>query len=136
MDYVNAHGTGTVNNDAIESAIMGNATGLVPGVRGMRGHRCAHVKDLLNHYRPDDFAAGGQRKARGSDDDVGALVGGLLDVVEGRLDAVRLHVRAGDHRDALGQGGRAVDAVVDRLGVGLELEHQGEALLAEPAPVP
>lgn len=44
---------------AIESAIMGNATGLVPGVRGMRGHTCAHVKDLLNLYRPEDFAAGG-----------------------------------------------------------------------------
>ena len=44
---------------AIESAIMGNATGLVPGVRGMRGHTLPHVKDLLNHYKPDDFAAGG-----------------------------------------------------------------------------
>ena len=45
---------------AIESAIMGNATGLVPGVRGMKGHSCGHVKDLLNHYKPEDFAAGGQ----------------------------------------------------------------------------
>jgi len=44
---------------AIESAIMGNATGLVPGVRGMRGETCAHVKDLLQKYKPEDFAAGG-----------------------------------------------------------------------------
>lgn len=44
---------------AIESAIMGNATGLVPGVRGMRGESCAHVKDLLQKYKPEDFAAGG-----------------------------------------------------------------------------
>jgi predicted homoserine dehydrogenase-like protein len=44
---------------AIESAIMGNATGLVPGVRGMRGETCAHVKDLLKHYKPEDFARGG-----------------------------------------------------------------------------
>ena len=44
---------------AIESAIMGNGTGLVPGVRGMRGETCAHVKDLLQKYKPEDFAAGG-----------------------------------------------------------------------------
>jgi predicted homoserine dehydrogenase-like protein len=43
---------------AIESAIMGNTTGLVPGVRGMRGS-CSHVKDLLQKYKPEDFAAGG-----------------------------------------------------------------------------
>jgi len=44
---------------ATESAIMGNATGLVPGVRGMRGESCAHVKELLQRYKPEDFAAGG-----------------------------------------------------------------------------
>lgn len=44
---------------AIESAIMGNATGLVPGVRGMRGETCTHVKDLLKLYKPEDFANGG-----------------------------------------------------------------------------
>jgi predicted homoserine dehydrogenase-like protein len=45
---------------AIESAIMGNGTGLVPGVRGMRGHSLPHVRDLLQKYRSEDFAAGGQ----------------------------------------------------------------------------
>lgn len=45
---------------AIESAIMGNGTGLVPGARGMRGETCAHVKDLLQKYKPEDFAKGGQ----------------------------------------------------------------------------
>jgi predicted homoserine dehydrogenase-like protein len=44
---------------AIESAIMGNATGFVPMVRGMHGHACAHVKDLLTKFEPSDFAAGG-----------------------------------------------------------------------------
>lgn len=44
---------------AIESAILGNATGFLPGKRGMYGHRCDHVKDLLKHFSVDDFAGGG-----------------------------------------------------------------------------
>ena len=44
---------------AIESTIMGNATGFRPGRRGMYGHECAHVKDLLGHFSVDDFASGG-----------------------------------------------------------------------------
>ncbi len=44
---------------AIESAILGNATGFLPGKRGMYGHRCEHVKDLLKLFSVDDFAAGG-----------------------------------------------------------------------------
>jgi predicted homoserine dehydrogenase-like protein len=44
---------------AIEATIMGNATGFVPGKRGMYGHRCAHVKDLLQHFTKADFANGG-----------------------------------------------------------------------------
>lgn len=44
---------------AIESAIMGNATGFKPARRGMYGHQCAHVKDLLKHFTPDDFSKGG-----------------------------------------------------------------------------
>jgi predicted homoserine dehydrogenase-like protein len=44
---------------ALESAIIGNATGFLPGIRGMYGHRCAHVKDLLNHFTPDHFKGGG-----------------------------------------------------------------------------
>lgn len=44
---------------ALESAIIGNATGFVPGVRGMHGHECAHVKDLLTKFKVADFAGGG-----------------------------------------------------------------------------
>lgn len=44
---------------ALESAIIGNATGFVPGKRGMFGHACAHVKDLLQRFRVEDFADGG-----------------------------------------------------------------------------
>jgi predicted homoserine dehydrogenase-like protein len=44
---------------AIESAILGNATGFRPAKRGMHGHRCAHVNDLLKHFSPADFASGG-----------------------------------------------------------------------------
>ena len=38
---------------------MGNATGFVPAVRGMYGHECKHVKDLLQKFDVADFAAGG-----------------------------------------------------------------------------
>lgn len=44
---------------ALEAAIMGNATGFTPQVRGMRGYPCAHVNDMLAQLTPDDFAAGG-----------------------------------------------------------------------------
>jgi predicted homoserine dehydrogenase-like protein len=44
---------------ALESAIMGNAAGFVPAVRGMHGHACAHVKELLTKFGVDDFKNGG-----------------------------------------------------------------------------
>jgi predicted homoserine dehydrogenase-like protein len=44
---------------ALEAAIMGNGTGFVPAVRGMHGHACTHVKDLLTKFKPEDFAHGG-----------------------------------------------------------------------------
>ena len=44
---------------ALEAAVMGNATGFVPRVRGMQGYRCEHVNDLLERLGPDDFADGG-----------------------------------------------------------------------------
>ncbi|MCI0400699.1 MAG: NAD(P)-dependent oxidoreductase [Gammaproteobacteria bacterium] len=44
---------------AIESTLMGNATGFVPGTRGMYGYECTHVKDLLNRFSVDDFKHGG-----------------------------------------------------------------------------
>lgn len=44
---------------ALEAAIMGNATGFVPKVRGMQGYPCAHVNEMLERFSPDDFAAEG-----------------------------------------------------------------------------
>lgn len=44
---------------ALEAAIMGNATGFTPQVRGMRGYPCEHVNDMLAQFTPDDFANGG-----------------------------------------------------------------------------
>lgn len=44
---------------AIESAIIGNATGFKPGKLGMYGHRCKHVKDLLKLFSVSDFEQGG-----------------------------------------------------------------------------
>jgi predicted homoserine dehydrogenase-like protein len=44
---------------ALEAAIMGNATGFVPQVRGMRGYPLAHVNDLVAKFHPDDFAKEG-----------------------------------------------------------------------------
>jgi predicted homoserine dehydrogenase-like protein len=44
---------------ALESAIMGNATGFKPAKLGMHGHECKHVKDLLQHFKPEDFSNGG-----------------------------------------------------------------------------
>lgn len=44
---------------ALEAAIMGNATGFVPQVRGMKGYPCAHVNDMLTQFTPEDFAGGG-----------------------------------------------------------------------------
>lgn len=44
---------------ALEAAIMGNATGFVPQVRGMRGYPCTHVNDMLKEFKPEDFRHGG-----------------------------------------------------------------------------
>jgi len=65
---------------ALESAIMGNATGFVPGVRGMYGHPCAHVKDLLTKFKVSDFAKGGLVDfALGAEPHTGAFVVGYND---------------------------------------------------------
>ena len=65
---------------AIESTIMGNATGFRPAVRGMHGHQCAHVKDLLNHFSVDDFANGGLVEfVLGAEPHTGAFVIGYND---------------------------------------------------------
>lgn len=41
---------------ALEAAIMGNATGFVPQVRGMKGYPVPHVNDMLKSFSADDFA--------------------------------------------------------------------------------
>ncbi len=44
---------------ALEAAIMGNATGFIPQVRGMQGYPCAHVNDMLRSINDETFAQGG-----------------------------------------------------------------------------
>jgi predicted homoserine dehydrogenase-like protein len=44
---------------ALEAAITGNATGLVPQVRGMKGYPCAHINDMLAQFTMDDFSTEG-----------------------------------------------------------------------------
>jgi predicted homoserine dehydrogenase-like protein len=44
---------------ALEAAIMGNATGFVPRVRGMRGYPCEHVNDMLDEFTAEDFTSEG-----------------------------------------------------------------------------
>lgn len=61
----------------IESVIMANATGFKPAVRGMYGHTCAHVKDLLTLFSPDDLLRGGiVDYALGAEPHTGAFVVG------------------------------------------------------------
>ena len=65
---------------AIESAIIGNATGFTPGKRGMYGHECKHVKDLLTLFEPGDFAQGGMVDfVLGAEPHTGAFVMGYND---------------------------------------------------------
>ncbi len=65
---------------ALESAIIGNATGFVPGVRGMYGHQCTHVKDLLAKFKVGDFAHGGLVDfVLGAEPHTGAFVMGYND---------------------------------------------------------
>ncbi len=65
---------------AIESTIIGNATGFRPGVRGMHGHQCAHVKDLLKLFGDDDFRQGGLVDfVLGAEPHTGAFVMGYND---------------------------------------------------------
>jgi predicted homoserine dehydrogenase-like protein len=65
---------------ALESAIIGNATGFKPAKLGMYGHECKHVKDLLNHFKPEDFANGGVVDfVLGAEPHTGAFVMGYND---------------------------------------------------------
>ena len=65
---------------AIESTIIGNATGFRPGKRGMYGHECSHVKDLLALFSDKDFKHGGLVDfVLGAEPHTGAFVMGYND---------------------------------------------------------
>jgi predicted homoserine dehydrogenase-like protein len=65
---------------AIESAIIGNATGFLPAKRGMIGHETASVKDLLKLFSPKDFVNGGLVDfVLGAEPHTGAFVMGFND---------------------------------------------------------
>lgn len=60
---------------ALEAAIMGNATGFVPKIRGMQGYPCVHVNDMLTKFTADDFTHEGQVEyALGAAPHTGAFV--------------------------------------------------------------
>jgi predicted homoserine dehydrogenase-like protein len=44
---------------SMETTLVANATGFGVARRGMVGHRCAHVRDLLDLYKPVDLLDGG-----------------------------------------------------------------------------
>jgi predicted homoserine dehydrogenase-like protein len=45
---------------AMEAAVLANGTGLRIGTRGMDGHKCGHVMDVLDRYSIDDLLDGGR----------------------------------------------------------------------------
>jgi predicted homoserine dehydrogenase-like protein len=64
----------------LESSLMANATGFKPGVRGMFGHKCAHIKDLLDLFAPEQLLSGGLVDfALGAEPHTGAFVVGYND---------------------------------------------------------
>ena len=44
---------------SMETTLVANATGFGVAQRGMRGHRCDHVKDVLSFYEPEELLDGG-----------------------------------------------------------------------------
>lgn len=59
----------------LEAAVMGNAMGFVPAVRGMHGHAVPNVRDLLSKFTVEDFAQGGLVDyALGAEPHTGAFV--------------------------------------------------------------
>lgn len=64
----------------LESTLMANATGLAPGIRGMFGHQCAHVKDLLKLFTSEQLLSGGLVDfALGAEPHTGGFVVGYND---------------------------------------------------------
>ncbi len=65
---------------SMETTILANATGLRAGRRGMFGHRCQHVKDILNRFRPEDLLDQGLVEfVLGAEPGTGAFVVGYND---------------------------------------------------------
>lgn len=64
----------------LESSLMANATGFKPAVRGMVGHQCAHVKDLLKLFSAEQLLSGGLVDfALGAEPHTGGFVVGYND---------------------------------------------------------
>jgi len=64
----------------LEGTIMANATGFKVSKRGMYGHRCAHVKDILQYFSPEQLLEGGLVDyALGAEPGTGAFVVGYND---------------------------------------------------------
>lgn len=42
---------------SMECTILANATGLAVGQSGMFGHKCEHVKDVIQHFSPEELLA-------------------------------------------------------------------------------
>lgn len=65
---------------SMEATILANATGLKVGKRGMFGHRCEHVKEMLNHFTPEQLLdCGLVDYALGAEPGTGAFVVGYND---------------------------------------------------------
>lgn len=65
---------------AMETTILANATGFRVGKRGMYGHRCAHVKEIVNFFDPQELLRGGLVDyALGAEPGTGAFVVGYCD---------------------------------------------------------
>lgn len=65
---------------SMETTILANAAGFGVGRRGMFGHRCDHVKDILKHFTADDFTEGGLVDfVLGAEPGTGAFVVGYND---------------------------------------------------------
>lgn len=59
----------------LEAAVMGNAMGFIPAVRGMHGYAVPNVRDLLTKYTVEDFSNGGLVDyALGAEPHTGAFV--------------------------------------------------------------
>jgi predicted homoserine dehydrogenase-like protein len=65
---------------SMETTILANATGLRVARRGMHGHRCSHVNDVLKLFSPDELSSGGfVEYLLGAEPGTGAFVVGFND---------------------------------------------------------